>query len=216
MNRCSTTLAIIVMILCFLFSIGCGSSSTSNTLSAAQAQAVSQELTSAVSSALTATISSGLPAPGYERPSIASALKQLRDAQASGCTASSTGQTCDIAVNYTGSCAGGGSISVSGDFNFTLDNTGDGSDSSSLTIIPTNCSVSNLVINGAPSITVATEFNIKADAMSYPFSLTETGGISYGPNPSGRCSVDATMNVSSPTSCSISGSICGRKLTGTC
>ncbi|HEV2468214.1 MAG TPA: hypothetical protein VGS78_03395 [Candidatus Sulfotelmatobacter sp.] len=216
MIRPAKSLAIASIIPLFISAFGCGSSHTAQSLSPAQAQAVSQELSSALGSALLSAFSSGMPVSANEHPTIAAAVNEFTAAQASGCTITNTGQDCSIPMNYSGSCPGGGTISVTGNFDFTLDGSGNGSDNSSVTILPTNCSVSNLVINGDPNVTVTTQFNIQADSLAYPINLTETGGISYGPNPSGSCTLNSTMTVTSPTTCSINANICGQKFSGSC
>jgi len=207
----SLALVTLFLILCG----GCGSSKqSSQNLSPAQAQAVSQEVEAALQAALTAALSSGLPADTHR--SLAASVGHLTPNQSSDCTTNSNGETCNIPITYSGACPGGGTIGVSGDFDFTLDNSGDGTDSSTLTITPSNCSVSNLTINGDPNITVAMQMSIANDAPVYPITVTESGGISYGPNPSGSCSMNATLTINSETSCTISGNICGQSLSGTC
>jgi hypothetical protein len=47
-------------------------------------------------------------------------------------------------------------------------------------------------------------------------SLTEEGGISYGPNPSGSCSLNTTYTINSVSSCTITGTVCGQSVSGTC
>ena len=207
----SLALVTLFLILCG----GCGSTKqSSQNLSPAQAQAVSQEVEAALQAALTAALSSGLPADTHR--SLAASVGHLTPNQSSDCTTNSNGETCNIPITYSGACPGGGTIGVSGDFDFTLDNSGDGTDSSTLTITPSNCSVSNLTINGDPNITVAMQMSIANDAPVYPITVTESGGISYGPNPSGSCSMNATLTINSETSCTISGNICGQSLSGTC
>jgi len=207
----SLALVTLFLILCG----GCGSTKqSSQNLSPAQAQAVSQEVEAALQAALTAALSSGLPADTHR--SLAASVGHLTPNQSSDCTTNPNGETCNIPITYSGACPGGGTIGVSGDFDFTLDNSGDGTDSSTLTITPSNCSVSNLTINGDPNITVAMQMSIANDAPVYPITVTESGGISYGPNPSGSCSMNATLTINSETSCTISGNICGQSLSGTC
>jgi len=204
------SLASLALMTMFLtLSVGCGSSShSSQNLTAAQAQAVSQEIDKALTAAL-----SGLSAE--KNRSLAKTVPDLiRNQSLPSCTTNSGVTTCNI--SDTVPCPGGGTIGVSGDFNFTLNGSGDGSDSSSMTITPANCSVSNLTINGDPSLTVATQINIANDAPTFPIMLTETGGISYGPNPSGSCTVNETMTISSMTSCTITGTMCGQTVSGGC
>ena len=206
------SLALITMLL--ILGMGCGGSSPSPKLSPEQAQAVSQEVDAALQSALTAAFSSGLPASRHR--SLAAVVRNVTPAQSSDCTVNPNGETCNIPVTYSGACPGGGTIGVAGDFAFSLDNSGDGSDSSTLTITPSNCSVSNITINGDPSIGMTMQMNIANDAPAYPITFTESGGISFGPNPSGSCTMNATMTITSATSCTISGNLCGQKLSGSC
>ena len=196
---------------------GCGSSS-SNTLTPAQAQAVTQEVDVAVQAALANAFSSGAAADeasGSHR-SLAATISQINPHTSSGCTVTDGGTTCNIPVTYSGACPGGGTIAASGDFDFTLNNSGDGSDSSTLTITPTNCSVSSETINGDPSITVASQLNFTNDVPTYPITLTETGGISFGPNPKGSCTMNATVSITSATTCTLTGNLCGQTLSGSC
>ncbi|HTS36750.1 MAG TPA: hypothetical protein VMH04_13830 [Candidatus Solibacter sp.] len=204
-----------VIAIVLIFSTSCGhsgSGSVGQTLTSAQAQAVQQELEIALSDAL----SSEFSLPPMERHSVSHAIANLAVAQTSGCTINPDGQTCDIPISYSGACPAGGTIAVTGDFKFTLDNSGDGSDNSTLTITPTNCVVGNLTINGDPNVTMAEQLNFQANQLAFPVTLTESGGISYGPNPSGSCTLNASMIINSPTSCTITGNICGQKITGSC
>ncbi|HSY91011.1 MAG TPA: hypothetical protein VK812_06530 [Candidatus Binatus sp.] len=211
-GKSASPIAVALIILFLTLSAGCGSSSHNN-LSAAQAQAVSQEVDVALQAALTNAFSTGQAADTH--PSLAAIAGDLTPDQLS-CVTSASGTTCNIPVTYSGPCPGGGTIGVSGDFDFTLNNAGDGSDNSTLTITPTNCSVSNETINGDPNITVATQINFTNDAPVFPITLTETGGISFGPNPSGSCTVNETLTITSATSCTKSGNFCGRTLSGSC
>ena len=201
----------ILVVLC----AGCGGSSSSHTMSAAQAQAVSQEF----STALQAAFSSAIPADSSVRrgahPSLSTIFDDAHPEQTTGCTVTGSGQTCNLPVTYSGSCPGGGTIGVSGDFDFTLNSSGDGSDSTTLTITPTNCSVSNLTINGDPSVTVATQINFTDDNPDFPITATETGGISFGPNPSGSCTLNVQYTISAQ-SCTVSGTVCGQTVSGSC
>jgi len=209
---CLTVVAAMLAVLCG----GCGSSK-SNNLSQAQAEAVTQEVTQALAAALS---SSGLPADARPasglHPSLSTAVTEIRSYASPVCPSNGTGETCDFPVNFDGTCPGGGTIAVAGNVDGTLDNSGDGSIQSQLTITPTNCSVDKLVINGDPSITVDGTFNFAANAPAFPITLTETGGISYGPNPSGSCQLNVTYTVSSQTSCAISGTVCGQAVNGSC
>jgi len=208
--------AIALLIIVALVSLSCGgSSSTPTGFSSAQAQAISQELSIATSSALAA----GLAQPGGSAsrpPSLARILQSIPQTQSSGCTFSDNGESCDIPITYTGNCPAGGTITVTGDLIYTLDNSGNGSDSSSLVLTPTNCSVSNITVNGDPNVAVTSNLSFQDFALSYPTTFSETGGISYGPNPSGSCSLSVKFTATSATSCTITGSICGQSVSGSC
>lgn len=194
-------------------STGCGSSSSSGTMSAAQAQAVSQEFSTALQAALSSSLSSA--AQRGDHRSLATIFRDVPFDQ-SGCVGNVNGESCNIPVAYTGDCPGGGTIGITGALDFTLNSSGDGSDSTTLTITPTNCSVSGETINGNPSVTASTQINFTDDAPTFPITLSETGGITYGPNPSGSCSLNVQYTVSSETSCTVSGTLCGQSVSGSC
>jgi hypothetical protein len=194
-----------------LLSSSCGSSS--NNISNEQAQAISQELVTAVQSAITGQFYGG--GPGAAHASLSNLIREARPASTSGCTPTSNGQMCNFPISYTGTCPSGGTISVSGDFNLTLNGSGTGSDSSTLTITPTNCVVSNLTVNGDPSVTLATTIGYTNGIFNFPVTMNESGGISYGPHPSGSCTVTVSLTLQQ-NSCSISGKVCGHSVTGSC
>jgi hypothetical protein len=214
--RSASLLSLAFITMSLMIAAGCGSSSQNGqSLSQAQAQAVSLQVETALQTALNGSLFPGLPAERHR--SLATTLGDLKPDQSSGCTTLlSGGTTCNIPVTYSTACPGGGTMGVTGDFDFTLNSSGDGSDSSSLTITPANCSVSNLTLNGDPNITVTTQMSFTNNAPVYPITLTEAGGISYGPNPSGSCTVNATMSINSLTSCTMTGTICGQSVNGSC
>ena len=205
--------AIAALTLISLMSMTCGSSSHNN-VSQAQAQAISAQLFSALNSAMVA----GLPpvaASTGTRPSLGESLERAH-AQSSGCTITSSGESCNFPISYQGPCPSGGTMNVAGDIVYTLDTSGNGSDSSTLTVTPSGCVVDNLTINGDPNVTFATQFNLKNNALAFPLTFSGMGGISFGPNPAGSCSIDVKATVASPTACTVSGSICGRSISGNC
>jgi len=208
------TCAIAALTSLSLLCVTCGGSSHS--LSQAQAQAISQEVFTALNSAMVA----GLTPPGASaaatRPSLGEILERARSAQSSGCAVTNSGESCNIPITYQGACPNGGTISVSGDLTYTLDNSGNGSDSSTLTVTPAACAVDNMTFNGNPSVTFATQFNLQNYGLAFPIAFSGMGGISYGPDPSGSCSIDVKATATSVTSCSVSGSICGRSVSGKC
>jgi hypothetical protein len=202
-----------------ILSTGCGSnSSTNNNMSQAQAQAVAQQ----VSQAITQALSGAVPATATSdtRPSLSTVVNNIHPDALPGCTSTSNGESCNIPISLTNyPCGGpqGGTISVTGDVDGTLNNSGSGSLSTQLAITPANCSVSNLILNGDPSINVAGQINFANDETPvFPVTFTETGGISYGPNPSGSCQVNATYTINSSLSCTVSGTVCGQSVSGSC
>jgi hypothetical protein len=224
-SLCLTVVAAALSILCS----GCGSSSNNssmpnNSMSQAQAQAVSAEISQAMAQALGGAIPSSAPAASGTQPSLAAAVRDIRpDTSGSGCTSTATGQNCNLPISlidYPCNGTQGGTISVTGDIDGTLSDAGAGSVNGQFTITPANCSVSNLIINGDPSITVAGQINFTANENPvFPITFTETGGISYGPNPSGSCQVNATYTINSSNSslsCTVSGTVCGQSVSGSC
>jgi hypothetical protein len=206
---CVTLVALLSLLCC-----SCGSNN--NSVSNAQAQAISQELVTAMQSALTGQFYGG--GSGGAHASLSRIIREARPEGESGCTQNPpipNGETCNFPISYTGTCPAGGTISVSGDFNVTLNNSGTGSDSSTLTIIPTNCGVSDLTINGDPSVTFATTIGYTNGVFDFPVTMNESGGISYGPHPSGSCTVNVSLTVQQ-NSCSVSGSVCGHAVNGDC
>jgi len=93
---------------------------------------------------------------------------------------------------------------------------GNGTDSSTLTITPTSCAVSDTTFSGDPNVTVSTQFSMQNDALAYPITFSENGGISFGPNPSGSCSIKMNLDITSATTCTASGTICGQSVSGSC
>jgi hypothetical protein len=201
-----------------LFCTGCGGdSSSSQNISQAQAQAVSAEMAQALAQALGDAFATGLPAAGGAHPSLAAAVKNIHpDSSSSPCTSTATGENCNWPVSFDGPCPGGGTIAVTGNVDGSLDNTGVGSIQTLLTITPASCSVDSLVINGDPSVTVDGQINFTDSAPVFPITLTEVGGVSYGPNPSGSCQFNVTYAITSETSCTITGTACGQSVNGSC
>ena len=200
--------AIAALTLISLMSVTCGSSSHTNNLSQAQAQAISAELFSALNSAMVAGGPPGAASTGT-RPSLGESLERAQaQVQASGCTITSSGQSCNFPISYQGPCPGGGTMNVAGDIMYTLDSSGNGSDSSTLTVTPSSCVVDNLTLNG--DVTFATQFDLKNNALAFPLTFSGMGDISFGPNPAGSCSINVKATATSPTTCTVSGSVCGQ------
>jgi hypothetical protein len=222
-NLCWIAVAALLSMLC----VGCGSSSSNsmsnNAMSAAQAQAVSAQVALALTQAL-GTVNPDGAADVHKNLSaaVSAAVRDIRPETSTGCTSTSTGQNCNFPISlpdYPCVSPGGGqegSISVSGDIDGTLNNAGGGALSGQFTITPTNCSVSNLLVNGDPSISVAGQINFTNTAITFPVVFTETGGLSYGPNPSGSCQVNATYTINAQLACTVTGTVCGQPVNGTC
>jgi len=195
----------------------CGGGSQNNEMSQAQAQAVSQELVTAVEQALTAEFSTAgagsSPAQSSAKPGIAKGLADR--IQPDGPVSCLTGSTINCTINGTATCPQGGSVSVSGSITGTLNN-GSGSVDTSLTATPAGCVVDNLTINGDPNIAFTTDFNVTDDNLDFPVTATTDGGISFGPNPSGSCTLNVTVTINSFSNCSVSGKVCGQSVSGSC
>jgi hypothetical protein len=218
-KRVRSCASVMVVTVGLLLSVACGggSSSMSQGLTARQAQAVSQEIAAAAQAALQTSITGAArERQGFGQIFAESAVRDASPNASGGCVTSASGTTCNFPVSYSGACPQGGTIGITGDFNFTLNNAGDGSDSTTLTITPASCAASNVTFSGDPNVTIATQVNFQNDAPVYPITLTESGGISYGPNPTGSCSVNATMTITSSQTCTVSGNICGQTLSGNC
>ena len=215
-QRFISTCGIATVAMLALICASCGTSSNSHTLSPTQAQAVVVELNTAMSAALNAGLAGAVSAEA-KPPRLSTVLRNVHTSGTpSGCTITNTGENCNIPITYSGPCPNGGTIGVTGDFIFSLDTSGNGSDNSTLTVTPTKCAVSNTTFNGNPSITVATAFSFANNLPIYPITLTETGGISFGPNPSGSCTLNVNVSVTSATTGSVTGTICGQSLSGSC
>lgn len=219
-SLCLTVVAAMLSILCG----GCGSSNSAgmsdNSMSSAQAQAVTDQIVQALTQSLQSALSSSAPAASGIRKSLSSVVSDIQPDTSSGCTSTATGYNCNWPISLVGDlCSGpaGGTISVTGDIDGSLSDTESGSVNGQFTITPVNCSVSNLIVNGDPSIDVAGQINFTADLTpTFPITFTETGGISYGPNPSGSCQLNATYTINSSLGCTVSGTVCGQSVSGNC
>jgi len=211
---CAITALTILSLVCI--TCGGGSSQSNHNLSQAQAQDISSQLFASLNSAVAAGLTPHVANGGVAPRSLGEIVEGARPDALTGCTIVNNVDTCDIKINYQGPCPQGGTINVAGDFMFTLDSSGNGSDSSSLTVTPAACGVDNLTINGSPNVMFSTQFNLQNNALAFPITFSGMGGVTYGPNPSGNCSINVKGTASSATSCSVSGSICGRSVSGSC
>ena len=226
MLRTNPNLSVYLSAFVVLFSVlcvGCGGSSSNpmnTSMSPAQAQAVTDQVVQALTQSLETAISGSARPPEGVRPSLAAVVSDLQPDTSSGCTSTSTGYTCNWPISLMNDpCGGtqGGTISVTGDISGSLSNTQSGSVNGQFTVTPTNCSVSNLIVNGAPSIDITGQINFTNNLTpAFPITFTEGGGISYGPNPSGTCQLNATYTISSSLACTVTGTVCGQSVSGTC
>jgi hypothetical protein len=218
--KANAYLGLPVVIAVLIHFTGCGGSTpANNSLSPAQAQAVSDQVVQALTQSLENTFTSNSFPARDTHPRLAAAVANLHPDSAGGCTSTMTGENCNWPVSLPNfPCGGpsGGTISVTGDIDGSLNNSGNGSINTQLTITPDNCSVSNLVLNGDPSIMVGGQINFTGTTPTFPIAFTETGGISYGPNPSGSCQLNVTYTINSLSSCAASGTVCGQSVNGRC
>lgn len=208
-----TTVAAVLLLLCG----GCGSGvSSSNSMSEAQVQAVTAQVSQSMAQALESAFSSNVPAANRVRSSLSTAVRDSHSRLSSPCAPATAGENCNWPISYSGPCPEGGTISVAGDVDGSLNGTGAGSVQSQLTITPANCSISGQVISGDPSISVNGQIHFAETAPVFPINLIAIGAISYGPNRSEICQLNVTYTINSATNCRTSGMACGQPVNGSC
>jgi hypothetical protein len=195
--------------------LGCGShNSMPNNLTAAQAQAIATALSNGASQAMTGAFGVASTRTGVN------AMRRVEPAApnvvTTTCTATSGGEMCTWPISSTFNCPGGGTMPITGMIAGTLSSTGDGSVAAQIAATPTNCSVDGLVLNGDPEVDIAGQINFSGSAPVYPVTGTETGGVKYGPSPSGSCQLNLTYTVNSNLSCTVTGTACGHSISGNC
>jgi hypothetical protein len=200
---------------------GCGggsmsSSSTSGPLTAAQAQAVSGQVVQALTAALGNAFNGISLVRKPEALSAALASAHPETSPSSDCTSGASGTSCNIPISYSGACSAGGTIAVNGAISGTLDTSGTGDFGTEIMVTPTSCTVAGTTFNGDPSITIGGQISLANDNISFPLTFTEGGGLSYGPNPSGSCKVNVTYSFNSNAACTVTGTLCGQPVNGTC
>jgi hypothetical protein len=216
---CLTFLVLTLSILC----AGCGSSAnssmTNNNMSQAQAQAVTDQVVQALTQSLAVAVSSNAVTIDG-RKSLAAVVSDIHPDTSGGCTTTTNGYSCNWPISLASiPCTGpdAGTISVTGDISGSLSNTESGFVSGQFAVTPNKCSVSNLIINGDPSIDLSGQINFTSHLdPQFPITFSETGGISYGPNPSGSCQLQATYTINSSLGCTVSGTVCGQPVSGSC
>lgn len=200
-------------------SAGCGgggSTSMNGPMSAAQAEAVSGQVVQALTAALENTF--GTTLPSERRPSLSGVMANAHadTSSSSGCSTTASGESCNFPVSYSGACSGGGTISVNGDISGNLNSSDTGSIAAQITIDPSGCVVSGTTFSGDPDIMVMGQVAFTDANVTFPLTFSETGGISYGPNPSGSCQLNVTYTINSLSSCTVTGTVCGQSVAGSC
>ncbi len=199
-----------------LLTVGCGSSSSSNTLSPSQAQAVSEQVSETLAAGMSNAFNPSGSTVRATRPSLSHLAGKTRPADLSGCVGSDGQFDCEVPITATANCPNGGTMSVAGDAAGTLDSNGDGSLSTSLTVTPAQCAVDGLVLNGDPNIMINSGLNFTDNGIVFPVSLSATGGVTYGPHASQSCQVNVIYSVDSSGACTSAGTVCGQPVSGSC
>lgn len=206
-------LSICAMLTIALVMLGCGSgSSNSSTLSPSQAQTIATAVSNGIGQGLTGAFGVAHARPGGNivQNDAAAARTALPV-----CLPSGSAEVCSWTVSSTYSCQGGGSIGISGNITGSLNN-GTGSAQVQIGADPANCSVNGITLNGNPKVNLAAQINILNDNPVWPVTGTETGGVTYGPTPSGSCQLNLSFSVSSTLSCTVTGTACGQPVSGSC
>ena len=197
---------------------GCGSSS-SHTISQAQAQAVAGAFSMATSDALSSSYSGSANESANEstgaRAVMSTARRDIRPDTASGCTPTANGESCTFPVSTDDSqpCTNGGTIAVTGTLAGNISSGGSGSLNVQVTLIPENCAVDGVVVNGGtPSVLGTGQINLVDSAPVYPIIINESGDINFG---AGNCPVSLTYTATA-NGCTMTGNACGSSISGTC
>jgi len=187
-----SSFAIIFAAGCLLFACACGSGSQSTqSLSPMQAVAIGTQMQQRLFSSVASITTTTCP----------------------------KGSTAPFCIAGTVPCSGGGTITLTSDLSGTLGSDNSGQIAGPITAVPANCTVSgsNLVINGDPSIVFDSTIDISAGQLT-SLTATETGAISYGPEPAGVCQLDVTDTVGfgKNVSCTFTGTVCGQTIDVIC
>lgn len=118
----------------FILCSGCGGGSSTpgpntESLSPTQAQAVTDQVVQALTQSLDNTFSASLAGADVARPNLSGAVSRIHPDSSGGCTSTSTGENCNWPIsllNFPCSGINGGTISVTGDIDGSLNNLGEG------------------------------------------------------------------------------------------
>jgi len=218
MRNQSSPIAMVVSLFSIL-SIGlvmlaCGSSNSSpKNLTPAQAQSIATAVSNGMAQAMGGAFGVSLVRPG------GNPVENVEPSSTPTppiCLLTPAGEVCTWTISSTYACAGGGNIQISGTIGGTLSSSGAGSAQAQIAANPANCSVNGIVLNGNPQVNLAAQLNILNDSPVWPVTGTETGGVTYGPNPSGSCQLNLSFSVNSNSSCTVTGTACGQTVSGSC
>jgi hypothetical protein len=194
--------------------IGCGNSNSSmNNLSSAQAQAVASAVSTGVSQSLEGAFGVASAERGVGVTRIEDGFPRTNTPS---CTLSSSNGNFSCQISQSFSCSGGGTMAISGNVSGSVSDSGTGSIQEQIAADPTNCSVDGTTLSGDPNVAISGQFNISNWSPVWPVTGTETGGVSFGPNPSGTCQFNVTFSVNSNLTCTTSGTACGQPVSGSC
>jgi|SRR5579871_3643700 len=197
-----------------LVMLGCGSNSSSpKALTQAQAQSIATAVSNGMGQAVTGAFGVASLKPGANT---VHNLEASPNVSTPVCLPSPSGEVCNWPIASTYTCPGGGSMALSGSITGILNTGGTGSAQAQIAATPASCSVDGIVLNGNPQVNLAAQINIMGDNPVWPLTGTETGGVTYGPNPSGSCTLNLTFTVNSSVACTVSGTACGHSVSGSC
>lgn len=142
------------------------------------------------------------------------AVSDALDAQSSAPAGSGAMMTPITPV--TGTCGGGGTVTVTGDVDDNIDpQTGLGTISFTLTESPEDCVVqttgADFTVNGSPNVKIEGDLTVGENSLGGTYDMS--GGFAYTSDDgrAGTCGVDVSLNFST---LSVSGSICGKRISG--
>lgn len=197
-----------------LLMLGCGTSnSSSKSLTQSQALSIATSISNGVGQAVTGAF--GIASLGAGTNAMTN-VEASPNAMLPICTPTPSGEVCVWPVSSTYSCPGGGSMPVTGSITGSLSTGGTGSAQVQIAATPANCSMNGLVLNGNPQVNLAGSVRILNNNPEWPLTGTETGGVTYGPNPSGSCQLNLTFTVNSNQSCTVTGTACDQSVSGNC
>ncbi len=90
-------------------------------------------------------------------------------------------------------------------------------------MLPAACDENGIVLNGDPNITLASKETIANDTLVWPVTVTLRGGFAFAPDlsgtaqvPSGTCQINLQLSATEGGACTVSGTLCGQSVNGSC